>query len=207
MSKTLKIILLALVAATTTGCFKKVTMDCRYHVRPYYQAESGGVAVQGEATIAYAFAADTTQWTVASYDDALNGVLTSKTSGEKRTDAMARAEQADSTVVLQLTATPATIVVVDTANKLFGWRMTDVVENLPDLYVSITFRPWSAQKRYVEGAWRMNNEAYVAPIQPETPSEGEGDANNPDDGSEGDEGEGNEGGSNEGQYTPADPIE
>ena len=195
MNKWLKIIVLAAVAVATTSCFKKVTMDCRYHVRPYYQAESGGVAVQGEGTIAYAFAADTTQWTIATYDDALNGVLTSKTSGEKRTDAMDRAEQGDSTVVLQLTATPATIVVVDTVNKLFGWRMTDVVENLPDLYVSVTFRPWSVKKRYAEGAWRMNNEAYVAP-DPEEPEEPEQptDPTDPE-------------GGNEGQYTPADPIE
>lgn len=168
MNKWFKIIVLAAVAVATTGCFKKVAMDCRYHVRPYYQAESGGIAVQGEGMIAYAFAADTTQWTVASYDDALNGVLTSKTSGEKRSDAMERVEQSDSTVVLQLTVTPVTIVVVDPINKLFGWRMTEVAENLPDLYVSITFRPWSAKKRYVEGPWRMNNEAYVAP-EPETP--------------------------------------
>lgn len=168
MNKWFRIIVLAAVAVATTGCFKKVTMDCRYHVRPYYQAESGGIAVQGEGMIAYAFAADTTQWTVASYDDALNGVLTSKTSGEKRSDAMERVEQSDSTVVLQLTVTPVTIVVVDPINKLFGWRMTEVAENLPDLYVSITFRPWSVKKRYVEGPWRMNNEAYVAP-EPETP--------------------------------------
>lgn len=203
MNKWLKIIVLAAVAVATTSCFKKVTMDCRYHVRPYYQAESGGVAVQGEGTIAYAFAADTSQWTIATYDDALNGVLTSKTSGEKRSDAMDRAEQGDSTVVLQLTATPATIVVVDTVNKLFGWRMTDVVENLPDLYVSVTFRPWSVKKRYAEGAWRMNNEAYVAP-EPEEPEEPEQptDPTDPTD-PEG----GNEGNGNEGQYTPADPIE
>lgn len=168
MNKWFRIIVLAAVAVATTGCFKKVTMDCRYHVRPYYQAESGGIAMQGEGMIAYAFAADTTQWTVASYDDALNGVLTSKTSGEKRSDAMERVEQSDSTVVLQLTVTPVTIVVVDPINKLFGWRMTEVAENLPDLYVSITFRPWSVKKRYVEGPWRMNNEAYVAP-EPETP--------------------------------------
>lgn len=173
MNKWFRIITLAAVAVVVTGCFKKVTMDCRYHVRPYYQAESGGVAVQGEGIIAYAFAADTTQWTVASYEDALNGVLTSKTSGEKRSDAMAHAEQQDSTVVLQLTATPATIVVVDPINKLFAWRMTEVVENLPDLYVSVTFRPWSAKKRYVEGPWRMNNEAYVAPEEPEEPTEPE----------------------------------
>lgn len=173
MNKWFRIITLAAVAVVVTGCFKKVTMDCRYHVRPYYQAESGGVAVQGEGIIAYAFAADTTQWTVASYEDALNGVLTSKTSGEKRSDAMERVEQQDSTVVLQLTVTPVTIVVVDPINKLFAWRMTEVVENLPDLYVSVTFRPWSAKKRYVEGPWRMNNEAYVAPEVPEEPTDPE----------------------------------
>ncbi|MBQ5894254.1 MAG: hypothetical protein IIW74_03840, partial [Rikenellaceae bacterium] len=89
----------------------------------------------------------------------------------------------------------ATIVVVDPVNRLFAWRMTEVVENLPDLYVSVTFRPWSAKTRYVEGPWRMNNEAYVAPEVPETP-----DPDAPDEGDEGN-------GSNEGQYTPADPID
>lgn len=157
--------MLAVVAIAATSCFKKVSLDCRYNLRPYFQAESGGETVQGENTIAYAFAADTTQWTVASYDDALNGVLTSKTTGEKRTDAMAYAEQQDQTVVLQLTATPATIVVVDTKNHLYAWRMTEVAENLPDLYVSVTWRPWSTKKQYIEGPWRMNNEAYVAPEQ------------------------------------------
>lgn len=196
MNKWFRIITLAVVAIAATGCFKKVTLDCRYNVRPYFQAESGGVAVQGENTIAYAFAADTTQWTVASYDDALNGVLTSKTSGEKRTDALVRAEQEEQMVVLQLTVTPVTIIVVDTEHRLFGWRMTEVAENLPDLYVSITFRPWSTKTKYVEGPWRMNNEAYVAPEpeQPETPTAPE-------------ENEGGEGGSNEGQYTPAEPLD
>lgn len=198
MNKWFRIITLAAAAIAVTGCFKKVTMDCRYNVRPYFQAESGGVAVQGRNTIAYAFAADTAQWTVASYEDALNGVLTSKTSGEKRSDAMARAEQQDTVVVVQLTATPATIVVVDTENRLYAWRMTEVVENLPDLYVSVTFRPWSAKTRYVEGPWRMNNEAYVAPEVPETP-----DPDAPETPDDGDEGSG----SNEGQYTPADPID
>lgn len=165
MNKWFRIITLAVVAIAATGCFKKVTLDCRYNVRPYFQAESGGVAVQGENTIAYAFAADTTQWTVASYDDALNGVLTSKTSGEKRTDALVRAEQEEQMVVLQLTVTPVTIIVVDTEHRLFAWRMTEVAENLPDLYVSVTWRPWSTKKQYAEGPWRMNNEAYVAPEQ------------------------------------------
>ena len=95
MNKWFRIIALAVVAIAAVGCFKKVTLDCRYNVRIYFQAESGGEVVQGENTIAYAFAADTTQWTVASYDDALNGVLTSKTSGEKRTDFMVRAERQD----------------------------------------------------------------------------------------------------------------
>lgn len=122
---------------------------------------------------------------------------------------MSRAEQADSTVVVQLTATPATIVVVDTKNKLYCWRMTEVVENLPDLYVSITWRPWSAQKRYTEGAWRMNNEAYVAPEpeEPETPTEPT-EPTTPTEPTEPTEPEGgNENNGNEGQYTPADPIE
>lgn len=201
----LKRTIFALVAVALVsvlgGCFKKVVLDCRYNLRPYIQMESGGIATFAEGVVAYAFMADTAQWTVASYEDALNGVLTSKTTGEKRTDAAERAEQQDSTVILQLKATPATIVVVDPVHKLYGWRMTEVAENLPDLYVSITFRPWSVKKQYIEGPWRMNNEAYVAPdvpTEPENPT--------PEEGEEGST-EGSNEGSNEGQYTPADPIE
>ncbi len=186
------------------GCFKKVVLDCRYNIRPYIQMESGGVATLTEGVVAYAFMADTTQWTVASYEDALNGVLTSKTTGEKRSDATERAVQQNDTVALQLKATPATIIVVDPINKLYGWRMTEVAENLPNLYVSITFRPWSVKKVYVEGPWRMNNEAYVAPEpeDPETPEEPE--TPDPDNG-EGNEG--SDGDSNEGQYIPAEPLD
>lgn len=188
-------------AAMLGGCFKKVVLDCRYNIRPYIQMESGGEVALAEGVVAYAFMVDTTQWTVASYEDALNGVLTSKTTGEKRSDATERAVQQNDTVALQLKATPATIIVVDPINKLYGWRMTEVAENLPNLYVSITFRPWSVKKAYVEGPWRMNNEAYVAPdvpAEPENPT--------PEEGEEGST-EGSNEGSNEGQYTPADPIE
>lgn len=196
-------------AAMLGGCFKKVVLDCRYNIRPYIQMESGGEVALAEGVVAYAFMVDTTQWTVASYEDALNGVLTSKTTGEKRSDATERAVQQNDTVALQLKATPATIIVVDPINKLYGWRMTEVAENLPNLYVSITFRPWSVKKVYVEGPWRMNNEAYVAP-EPETPdsptdpdSTENGNENNED--NEGSEGGGS--GSNEGQYSPAEPLD
>ena len=173
MNRSLKRILPLVVAAVLCGCFKDVAFDCRYNLRPYLQAESGGETVMAEGVIAYAFIADTAQWTVASYDDALNGILTSKEDGSKRDDYTSRAEQSDEdgTLVLQLDGTPATIIAVDVADRVYGWRMTTVTENVPDLYVSVTFRPWTARNYYIEGSWRMVNEFYTP--EPEEPDEDE----------------------------------
>ena len=52
MNKWFRIIMLAVVAIAATSCFKKVSLDCRYNLRPYFQAESGGETVLGENTIA-----------------------------------------------------------------------------------------------------------------------------------------------------------
>lgn len=179
MNRRLKTILSLALAAALCGCFKEVGFDCRYNLRPYLQAESGGETVVAEGAIAYAFMADTTLWTVASYDDALNGVLTSKADGSKRSDYASRAEQSaeDGTIVLQLDGTPATIIAVDAVDSIYGWRMTEVTENVPELYVSVTFRPWTARSYYIEGAWRMVNEFYTP--EPEEPDEGEEPAGPP----------------------------
>ena len=69
--------LYALTAAMLlAGCFKKVSLETAYVLKPQVQELSGDPtqAVTGVKT--YAFAADTNRYTVASYEDALNGIIT-----------------------------------------------------------------------------------------------------------------------------------
>ena len=51
--------------------------------------------------------------------------------------------------------------------------MTEVVPNVSDLYVSVTFRPWQAASYYIENEWRMVNQFYTPPA--EEPGEETGD--------------------------------
>ena len=168
-----------------SGCFKSVGYDTDVILKSWVQAESSGELVPATGVVAYAFEADTMTWTIASYEDALNGVLTRKGSDERGVapadGAVIRVDSVEMDLLsMHVSSTPVIVVAVDTENKLYGYRQQDLGENLPQLYTSVIFRPWKQLKKYVDGSWRMINEFYVeAPIEPEDP---DGDTEDPDDG-------------------------
>ena len=78
-------IILFLSAAVTLicpGCFKDVSDSTNYVLKPLVQNLSADPNNPLEGVLAYAFVADTALYTVASYEDALNGVLTRKGTDE-----------------------------------------------------------------------------------------------------------------------------
>ena len=168
-----------------SGCFKSVGYDTDVILKSWVQAESSGELVPATGVVAYAFEADTMTWTIASYEDALNGVLTRKGSDERGVapvdGAVIRVDSVEMDLLsMHVSSTPVIVVAVDTENKLYGYRQQDLGENLPQLYTSVIFRPWKQLKKYVDGSWRMINEFYVeTPIEPEDP---DGDTEDPDDG-------------------------
>lgn len=70
------------------GCFKEVSYRTDYVLKPLVQENSGDVAQllpEGKAQ-AFAHAADTVFWEVASYEDALAGIITRRDNpSEKQT--------------------------------------------------------------------------------------------------------------------------
>ncbi|MBQ8916487.1 MAG: hypothetical protein IJ028_04815, partial [Alistipes sp.] len=69
-----------------TGCLKDESGANTYLFKPLVQYTSGDIGEPLTEFVAYAFAGDTTTWGVASYDDALAGILTLK-EGAKPTTA------------------------------------------------------------------------------------------------------------------------
>ena len=70
-------------AALLLGCcFKSVGYDTDVILKSWVQTESAAELKPAQGVVAYAFEADTVTWTVASYEDALNGVLTRKGTDE-----------------------------------------------------------------------------------------------------------------------------
>ena len=79
--KAKRILPLLAAAALLAGCFKDVSYKTNYVLKPLAQAQTVDPVEPFEGLKAYAFDADTAFYTVASYEDALNGVIARKDGG------------------------------------------------------------------------------------------------------------------------------
>ncbi len=165
--------LLAAASMLLAGCFEKVYESTDYVLKPLSQALSGDVTVPIEGAVAYAFAADTALWGVASYEDALAGVITLKSDPSQRNTApYATATpyegEATSAGWIHMSISKATqmVVLVDPVSHLYAYTQQELPENLPALYVAVTFRPWKGGSSFQDGGsrkWSFYNDFYVAP--------------------------------------------
>lgn len=178
------ILLYAATALVFGGCFKSVSYDTTYILRPYVQTKNQGDFTSLAGVKAYAFAADTTDWEVASYEDALAGILSSKHVLSDRLTPVATAEPyPQSTTIpssvnwlqMQLQGSLMMIVAVDVEHKLYAYRNQEFAENLSPYIISIPFRSWRTS--YTDGGWRIVNEFYTAPdTQPDVTPDPEEDS-------------------------------
>ena len=163
-------ILYALTAAALfAGCFKEVSFRTTYVLKPLMQELSGDPTQAISGVKAYAFAADTSHYKVASYEDALNGVITSRTDPAEKISAPSATgepweqEGTEGWVRMDLTHPTQMIVAVDPSRRLYACTQQTLTETLPNLYVALVFKPWKEGNYYAEGNWQFYNEFYVPP--------------------------------------------
>ncbi len=170
----LAVLAAAAAAAAMCGC-ESVAYDCDYRIATLIQREEGGEESSVGGIVAYGFYADTLRWRVAGYEDALQGVLTDRSTGATRTaDVTGEYDESGESVSLRFTDTPAFIVVCDPQERLYGWKVTDIGENLPVIYTEICFRPWRQSAGYTDLGWNMVNEFFVPDAEPELPDAEDG---------------------------------
>ncbi len=173
-----RVILTATLAITTIlvpGC-KKVNTELIFRVTPYVQTEENGSEVLATDVVAYAFAADTSEWAVASYDKAEAGILTARwKEEEKQADVTTRQNEEGVLEIGPLRNDPTILVICDVPNRIYAWRQVEIPANLPQLITRIRFRPWRTDSLYKEANWFMVNE--TPPLPPQEPDTGEGDQN------------------------------
>lgn len=185
-------LLLLIVAVAAVGCFKKVTTDTTVVVKGYVQEESGGPLLPAEGMEVYAYYPGDENWDILSYEDALNRIITNKTTGEQRTtpdveSAPYAVEGSTNTYASFFqNASPAMVVAVYPAAKIYGYMFRYLVaENLPTTYLTIVFRPWKGEP-YAEGS-KAGHKWYVVPAplpaEGETPDDATPDSGATDDGS------------------------
>ncbi len=149
------------------SCFKEVAFRTVYVVKPLREATPDGrVPSVVSGAVAYAFDADTALWTVASYDDALAGIITSRSNpAQKLSVPVASSVPYDDSgqIRLDLAREWQMVVVVDPVDKLYAYTRQQLPVNLPLLSVSLVFQPWKQGKSYKYGNWLFFNDFYVEP--------------------------------------------
>lgn len=170
MMKVIRTILLSGVVLLIAGCFKDTSVKTNYILKPLTQKLSTDPYEPLEGVKAYAFSADTNLYTVASYEDALNGVISRKEQlSEKITTPVATTEayeQEGTTgwVHMSLSSPTQMVVAVDTEHRLYAYTQQELEVNLPNLYVVLPFKVWKEGNSYKDGSWSYYNEFYTPPI-------------------------------------------
>ncbi len=166
MKMKLRIFAIAAVSLMLASCFKDVAESTRLVLQPYAQAISGDVSTPLEGCVAYSFAADTTEWGVESYDEALNGIITRKLRGEKDSAPLSRSEvDAGGTgwISLEMKRHKQMLLVVDTENRRYAYTQLELPEHMPVLYMKMTFNLWKEGFSFSEGKWSFYNDFYDPP--------------------------------------------
>ncbi len=122
-------------------------------------------------TIGYAFYADSTQWSVLSYEDALAGRITAKEGGETRdADVEGRAVKYGMRVGLELTQEEGhdkvMVVICDTVQPMYALTQVEPgrsnwSEAVPQ---TVVFSPYRPDETYITGSWEIRNGETTVPI-------------------------------------------
>lgn len=141
------------------------------YISPKIQLEEGGAESDPAAgrVKAYAYLADTTEWRIASYDDAVAGRLTHKQDDQLHRDLpnfQAYAEDSG-LYAMTVTGTPLMVVTVDRTNRLYAYtQQTPDLHGTPPTW-SVLFRPWMHSSREKVGDWVYVNEFYQPAPKPQ----------------------------------------
>lgn len=162
-------------AALLAGCLKDTSSDrTEYVLKPLAQTLSTDPYEPLDGVVAYAFDADTARYTVASYEDALNGIASLKDDPSAQLQAVASSEpyaQEGTTGWVRMSLPMAErqmILAVDTEHRLYAYTEQELVETLPSLYVTLIFKAWKEGTSYKDGNWCFFNEFYTPPQRLDT---------------------------------------
>jgi hypothetical protein len=152
-----KVIIAILAAMVMVGCFKEVTKDTNLIIKTLVQSKSGTDNVATSNAYAYACYTGTDKWMVASYEDAVNRMVTDSLGIEKITvpdvEAVPFTREDDTApyLSLPLNDSPALVVLVYPQARMYATLFKYLnVENLHQTYMTLLLHTWK-DSPYTEG--------------------------------------------------------
>ena len=159
--------LLVVAALALHSCFKDTVSYTRFNLAVYDQVDSEAAFVHTEELDSYAFYADTTEWYIASWEDAVAHRITHKTSGQTLDvpDVVGEfnPEQQYQTT-LQVEQPISMLVVVNPALKLYAYRKYELPENLAEIQAKLYMAAW--RPTHSSSGWIVVNRFYTEEENP-----------------------------------------
>lgn len=150
------------------GCFKDTVSYTRFQLAIYDQADADGPFNKAQSIDSYAFYVDTTEWYIASWEDAVAHRITNKLSGQTldTPDVVGEFDaEAEYQATLQVEQQTSMLVVVNPELKLYAYRKYELPENLADIYAKLYMAAW--RPTHLSSGWSVVNRFYTT----DTPAE------------------------------------
>lgn len=164
----LKIRFIFAVLILLAGCSKDFSYDTTYVIKPLSQLLPHRAYLPLEGVQAFTYPVDTLLWGVASYEDALSGVITLKTDPtQKMTTPEATStpyQEIEGTIgwiQLPTSAPMQMIVAVDPDSKVYAYTQREQVVDLPRVVAVLRFMKWKEGFSYKDGPWSFYNKFYT----------------------------------------------
>lgn len=145
MRRILCVMVLVVVTCLVGVSCKSPALDCRYNLTVTWQErKSVTEPVPLETARVFVFYADASQWEVTSIEDARNGIATSVNNPGQQIsydEELLPVGPDNNVFQAEFTDKPVMLLVVDTKYDMWATGNANVVEGLPNMYVTIKFAP------------------------------------------------------------------
>ncbi len=143
-----------MVALGFESCYKDTSYNTTYTLRPYEQLESSGDYLSLAGTNSFAFEGSSDELYIDSYEDAVAGIATSVTTGEKIGPYAwsSPSAQSESEICMSLDRIYSFLVVVEPSTGVYAYSDYEIPHNLYEVYVDIVFRSWK-DSSYTASTW------------------------------------------------------
>lgn len=146
------------VAAICGGCFKDTVAYTMFKVSVFEQLEQNGAESKAADLFSYAYFVDTTEWRIASWEDAVVGRITNKETGEIREvpDRIGDFVAEDAyQVSIDLNKKYSMIVIVDRTLRMYAYRKYELPVNLPMVKAKLHLSAW--KRSHTSSGWMIVN--------------------------------------------------
>lgn len=146
------------VALLGVGCFKSVIAYTFYNIAVYEQTEQNGKTPKAEDLFSYAYYVDTTEWKIASWEDACQCRITNKLTGEVREEPDRIGDFVfgrDYQVSMKLNEDISMLVVVNPTLQMYAYRKYELPINLEKVDTKLYFAAF--KRSHTACGWQIIN--------------------------------------------------